>query len=457
MAVSVDGGMGGTAAALSRRGRYIVLAAAFLGWMSAGVEMAMYLAARSAIKDFLAQRTTTEQTVISGFRSLQNSGPDSPQPSGETEIEKQVGKYFSWYLCAFLLGAASGGLMFGWLGDHIGRAKTMGLSILCFSLLTGAAYFSTSIEQFIGLRFLACLGIGGMWPTGVSLASEAWSDASRPLLAGLIGTSANVGLASMAVIGGLKDITPDEWRWVMLVGAAPVVLALFVLLFVPESPRWLAHRAARDPEAPKIRTPVTTVFRSPYWPMTVLGILLGAIPLLGGWGSLNWLIPWAGQVGDRLGEPGLKASTQFMRSAGAAIGSLMGGWLASQFGRRTTYFAVSLCSLAISGYIFWALTPESDAFYGWVFVMGFTGTIFFGWLPLYLPELFPTHVRSTGSGVTFNFGRILTALGVLGTGKLVEYFSGDYAMVGRITHLIYAVGMVVILFAPDTSGRRMDD
>ena len=78
-------------------------------------------------------------------------------------------------------------------------------------------------------------------------------------------------------------------------------------------------------------------------------------------------------------------------------------------------------------------------------------------LPLYLPELFPTEIRSTGSGVTFNFGRIVSALGVLGTGALVGYFEGDYAATGRITHWIFALGMIVILFAPDTSGKRMDD
>ena len=133
------------------------------------------------------------------------------------------------------------------------------------------------------------------------------------------------------------------------------------------------------------------------------------------------------------------------------------GWLASQFGRRSTYFAVSLASLAVSGYVFWFLTPQSHFFFQWVFLMGFVSTIFFGWLPLYLPELFPTEIRSTGSGVTFNFGRILAAVGVLGAGALMAVFGGDYAQVGRVTHLIYALGMIVILFAPDTSGKQMDD
>ena len=118
---------------------------------------------------------------------------------------------------------------------------------------------------------------------------------------------------------------------------------------------------------------------------------------------------------------------------------------------------VSLGSLLAGGYIFWFLNPLDPAFPKWVFAMGFIGTIFFGWLPLYLPELFPTEVRATGTGVTFNFGRILSALGVLGAGGLMVLFEGDYARVGRITSLIYALGMVVILFAPDTSRTRLDE
>jgi hypothetical protein len=92
-----------------------------------------------------------------------------------------------------------------------------------------------------------------------------------------------------------------------------------------------------------------------------------------------------------------------------------------------------------------------------VFVAGFVSTIFFGWLPLYLPELFPTATRALGTGVSFNMGRVLTAAGVLGTGALVNAFGGDYAAAGRINSLVYAAGMIIILFAPDTTGKRLDE
>ncbi|MCH7988465.1 MAG: MFS transporter [Planctomycetes bacterium] len=418
---------------LSKRGRYLVLVAAFLGWMCAGMQMGNFpLATGSIVQDFLGASLDSET------------------------IKVESGKWFGWFICAFLLGAACGGLLFGWLGDHIGRAKTMGLSILCYSLLHGACFYAQSLEQLLVLRFLACFGVGGMWPTGVALASEAWSEASRPMLAGLIGTSANVGIALNGVIGEIRKVTQDEWRWLMLVSAVPAVLGIFVLLFVPDSPRWLAHR--RDHSTQKKSTPVAVIFRSPYLKLTLIGICLGTVPLLGGWGTNNWLIRWADQVGEKIDAPKLKATTVWVGSTGAAIGSLLGGWLASYFGRRSTYFVISLGSLILSGYIFWQLTPaDGTLFLTWVFFLRLVSTVYFGWLPLYLPELFPTEIRSTGSGVTFNFGRILSVVGVLGTGALVGYFQGDYAATGRITHWIFALGMIVILFAPDTSGKRMDD
>jgi len=410
---------------LSPGGRYMILITAFLGWMFAGTVMVIIpLVGRPA-------------TISMGITD-----------------EKLVGQWFSWYICAFLLGAAAGGLLFGWLGDRIGRAKAMGLSILWYSLVTGLTYWVQSPWQLAALRFVACMGVGGMWPNGVALASEAWSDVSRPLLAGLIGTSANLGFMLLALVAIYVPITPDDWRWVFAFGAAPIPLGLFVLAFLPESPRWLASSHANTTASDHIQ--VMEVFRPPLLSVTLIGICLGMIPLLGNWGGANWLVPWADRVGGEA-DPYLKSWTQWTRSGGAAIGSLLGGWLASLFGRRSTYFAISLCSLAVSAYLFRFVTPLDPEFLTWVFILGFFGTIFFGWLPLYLPELFPTRVRATGTGVTFNFGRIIAAFGVVGAGSLMMAFNGDYAKVGQITSLIYLLGMIVICLAPDTSSRQLQD
>ena len=139
------------------------------------------------------------------------------------------------------------------------------------------------------------------------------------------------------------------------------------------------------------------------------------------------------------------------------VGSLLGGWIASTVGRRTTYFLVSVASLCIAQYVFWNLTPTDEWFMFWVGALGFVSGIYFGWLPLCLPELFPTRVRSTGAGVSFNFGRIATAVTLFVSGALMSYFESDYARIGRITSLFFLLGMVAILFAPDTSKKQLTD
>lgn len=423
---------------LSATGRYVILVTAFLGWFFAGVQMSITpLMSRSATISLRWPEAAT--------------GPLSGEE--KRERESQVGKWFSWFNATFLMGAAVGGLLFGWLGDKAGRARAMGLSILCFTVMSGMGYFARSTEELLAYRFIACLGVGGMWPNGIALASEAWSDVSRPMLAGLIGTAANVGQVGMAMIAIRVPITTESWRWVLLLASTPAVLGLFVLLAVPESPSWLAGRASA--KSGKSWGPVAEVFRPPLLWLTLVGICLGTIPLLGGWGSGNWLVPWADQVGA---TSDLKAWIQLNRSFGGTISSLLGGWVAGLVGRRKSYFLISLGALVVSEFVYFRLTPAD----GWLFaagafMVGLIAGTFFGWLPLCLPELFPTRVRSTGAGVTFNFGRIASALGVFGAGVLIQAFDGNYARVGQITSLIYVLGMVVILFAPDTSQRKMSE
>jgi len=328
----------------------------------------------------------------------------------------------------------------------------MSSSIVWYSLFAGVSWFVTTPEQLLMFRFVSAMGVGGMWPSGVSLASEAWSDVSRPLLSGLIGAAANVGIVALAVLAMFKSVTDESWRWTLLVATAPIVLGVLVWWLVPESPGWLAARAA--PEAQGRRVPMWAVFRPPLLKLTLLGTALGTIPLLGGWGVTAWFIMWSdAALGG--GDPQAKALISIMRAGGGTIGSVMGGWIANLCGRRTTYFMISLLTLCISEGIYFSLVPADRLYSPLVFVVGFVSTIFFGWLPLYLPELFPTEARAMGTGVSFNFGRILTAVGVLASGALVAAFGGDYAAAGKVTSLVYALGMVVILFAPDTTGRKL--
>lgn len=440
---------GSVTEALSKRQRLVVLAAAFLGWMFAGLEISLFvLIHRPAMISLLA-------------------GGDA-----DTIDEGQVTQWFAWLQAAFLFGAASGGWVFGWLGDRIGRTKSLSFSVLCYSVLTGACYFAETPEQLLALRFLACLGVGGAWPNTVALVAEAWPAASRPFLAGVLGMSANVGFVLLGAIAWFFEVTPSSWRWMLLVGAAPAVIGVWCLVGVPESERWKKRRATSEATP---ANPLSELFRPPLLRRTVIGILLGAIPVIGTAANANWLVPWSDHVAEQQAGSGekdgssqvvkkkqkpnakSKAVTQMTRSGGAVFGSLLGGILATMLGRRATYFAISLLTLATSTFIFGWLNPLHPWFHVAAFGLGFAGVIYFGWLPLYLPELFPTRVRATGTGIAFNSGRIVAAFVVLGSGVLIRLFGGDYAKIGFWTGLIYAAGMLIILFAPRTDEKLSDD
>lgn len=437
---------------LSARDRYLILTAAFLGWLFSGVPMnVMYLCAGSATIEFLRSGQLGPETRIDPARLFVPSpAPQEPISSEQlAELAKSQRPYWaSLFNAIFLMGAAAGGFVFGSLGDRFGRVRAMAGSILCLSVFTGLGYAVQTPEQMLLLRLLAGMGIGGMWPTGVALAAEAWSDVSRPTLAGLLGMSANIGIVGMSVLGYFVNITPDSWRWMLLVGWVPTLLAILVLLFVPESPQWLADRQ-RQRDGTQSAEPRPSVFQPPLLWRTLIGIGLGTIPMLGGWAVTGWTILWADAV-HHVTDPKAKAAVAIFRGVGGTLGSFLGGWLAAGLGRRRTYFVVSLITFLVCEYIFLALEPQDPTFTAWVFVAGFVSTIFFGWMPLYLPELFPTYARATGAGVSFNFGRILSAMGVLGTGAVVAAFGGNYAWAGTLFSFIYASGMVIILFAPDT-------
>ena len=435
---------------LSVRQRYIVLVAAFLGWMFAGLEISLFVLIHRPAMVTLMKDT---------------SAPTASTRPAEID-ESAVAQWFARYQAAFMLGAASGGWICGVLGDRRGRTRALGQSVICYSLFTGASYFASSPVELLVLRFLACHGIGGAWPNAVALVAEAWPDVSRPFLAGLLGTAANVGQVLIGVTGLWFDVTPDSWRWVLLVGGSPIIIGIWCLSGVPESVRWLMSRENVSANA---AGPIRELCQPSLRWRLFMGILLGAVPVIGTSANSQWIIPWSDQVAAqqraevKLGadgkpaprakaDPKSKARTLVARASGAVFGSLLGGILATLLGRRTTYFLISLLSLITSTVIFGTMHPLDPWFYQASFVFGLVGVIYFGWLPLYLPELFPTRVRATGTGISFNSGRAIAAVVVLSAVPFVKMFGGDYAKIGLWTGSIYAVGMVIILFAPRTDG-----
>lgn len=408
--------------AANHRARLLTLLAAFLGWLFDGFEIGLFpVVARPALKDMLG------------------TGGDA-----------LVGEWMGRITAAFLLGAAIGGGVFGWLGDRIGRVRAMTISILVYSLCSGAGYFAKAPEHLAAFRFLAALGMGGEWALGVALVMECWPEKHRPWLAGAIGAAANLGMVLVALLARLVPVTQSSWRWMFLVGASPAVLTLLIRLFVPESERWKAAVGQHK------TNPLVEVFSPPLLSRTLIGIVLAAVALIGTWGSVQWIPLWADQLtGGKM--PDAKANAQMLSSVGAVFGSFLAPIFGGRLSRRLGYFSLCTLSLLICGFLFRTMGTYNPAFLTVVFLVGFTTAAFYGWFPLYFPELFPTRVRATGQGIAYNFGRIIAAVGALTSGSLVKHYHGDYAQMGAVITLVYLVGMAAIFLAPETKGRALPD
>jgi MFS family permease len=487
----------------------MALTAALLGWMFDGLEMGLFpLVARPALLELL--------------------GPSA---------EGHIGLWFSVATAAFLVGAATGGVLFGWLGDRLGRVRAMMLSVLAYSVFSGLCGLASDAWQIAVLRFCAALGMGGEWSLGVALVMEIWPERSRGLLAGLIGAASNVGFLLIAVVGlwlsevlaevregllavGLPEdwvaslVANSGWRLLLLSGATPALITFLIWLFVPESERWQKeHRqgstsnwATRDllgvvvgalgagliiyawaAELPwGWRIPATLVGLAvaslgytypvvrylqrsgsavtdpihgigPTLGRMFLGACLGGTALLVTWGATQWIPLWADQMaGEKI--PGAKSYAQIASAVGAIVGTMAGALLGSWLGRRVTYFLLCLTGLASSLVLYQLNARYGVPFLLCVFLAGCFTASFYGWLPLYLPELFRTGVRATGQGFSFNFGRILAAIGVLQTGNLMkDFFKDDYPQALTVISLVYLVGMAIIWLAPETRGKPLPE
>jgi len=410
---------------LPPRARVAVLAAVFAGLVFDGVELGLMPVASLSVSQSLL---------------------------GAAYTPTLGGDWFARFTAALMLGAAVGGIALGNLGDRIGRTRAMGVSILFYSLFAGLGAFVTTQEQMLALRFLVGLGVGGMWPNGVALVSECWPNASRPLVSGVMMAGLNAGILLLSQLVRIWTISPESWRWIFRLAAAPAALGLIVLLALPESPKWRAARNATKTLAPPLRE----LFQPQLLRLTLTGIFISAIPMIGAWAASKWMIPWADKVAGNA-HIGYKAATQGWWALGATLGSFTGAPLAGWLGRRVSYFLISIGATALTMAMFQLTAPLRASFHPVVFAQGFVATLFFGWLALYLPELFPTRVRATGAGLAYNSGRFATAAGVLMAGMLFTALGGNYPKVGALCATIYALGMIAIWWAPDTSRRTLDE
>ena len=442
--------------------RWLALIGGVLAWTFDGVEQGVYsIMSRDALKDLIPSIHEKVNQLTALKAIAVQPGISEQIVSLTKEIDTAVGPFFSLALALWLWGAACGGVFFGRMGDKYGRVRSLIFAVITYSLFTGLSALSGDWTHLAACRFLGALGLGGAWPLSVALIVETWPDKYRSVLAGLMGMGANIGFLIASLYAGLmlnlkKSYPADygwiDWRWVIGMGFFIGMSSLLLIVFIPEPTKW------REAKAKKQKSSLRELFTPRYRRATIVGSCLSTIALLGTWGSFLWLATYIDQIAEGTDyQETAKTIASRWQSYGQIFGGFVGGVLAGWLGNKMSWNI--LCITAWASVL--ALFGLNHHFGLQVLFMGtFAGffvTAFFGWLPKYLPELYPTRIRATGQGFAFNIGRIIAGFGVLGTGLIVNIFHGDYAMGAMCMCCIYLLGIIAIQFAPNTGGKMAEE
>jgi MFS family permease len=365
---------------------------------------------------------------------------------------EQIGWYGGIIFSIFLIGWSIGGITFGILADRYGRTKILIATIIIYALFTGAAALSENWWELAIYRFITALGIGGEWAAGAAIVAETWSEEKRAKAAGILQSAWAVGFFLAAAFNlMLKDAY--GWRGLFLVGILPAFVALLVRWWVKEPDRW-----TRALEQKTI--PLTAIFHGNLRRATLAGSALAFVAVFGLWGSTNWAPTLIRELPDLQGQDSATLTKDvsyaiMALNAGAIFGYLGFGPMADRFGRRPVF-----AFMCLGSFIMLPVTYLLPSTYVGVLmllpILGFFNNGIFSGFPIYLPELYPTRLRATGAGFCFNAGRILASASPFMTGWLVTTL-GTFGRAASTVALVYLLGLVTLLFAPETKGKPLQD
>jgi MFS family permease len=412
--------------------QWLVLFAAWLGWGFDVFDALLF--------NFVAAR------CIPDLLHLQHGTPEAEHAT----------TWWTGVLSSMLLvGWAFGGIAFGRITDRLGRTRTLLLTMLTYSLATAACAFAHNIWLFAFFRLIASFGIGGEWAAGASLVAETVPERRRVQAGALLYSSSPLGflLAGFVtdkVIHAMSDWGGDPsyvWRAVFLTGLIPAAVAFVIRLWIKEPEAWVSRQASAS------RARIRDVFTPEYRRATLGGLALAVIALLSWW-SVNAFIP---RLSAML-VPDDKAGAMFRSVLWFNLGGIAGTFLtvpAARLGRRIMfllYFAFTACAILVA---FALPMPPS-----WRFMaFGLTGAGTYGLcaaFAFYLPELFPTRLRGTGSGFCYNAGRVIAALGPFMVASAVRAAGSpdDLARTISLSAVFPAIGIVLILFGVGVETRH---
>lgn len=380
----------------------------------------------------------------------------------------------------FMIGWATGGLVFGILGDRFGRARTMVMTILCYSAFTGLSALSQGPIDFMVYRFLTGLGVGGEFAVGVALVAEVMPARARPHALGLLQALSGLGNISAALIsmylGHLEEsgAIGSAWRTMFVIGVFPALVAVLVMWRLKEPERWKAA-AASGPGAQKLGS-MSEMFGDPRWRRHALaGMFLAGAGIIGLWSVGFYTFELVRLVfRTTFEERGLsptEVSGQLTFWVGMAslllnVGAMLGigafSTLTHFTGRKPAFALAFVLAMLTSVFTFWSLQSFGDVFW-MVPVMGFCQLSMFGGYAIYFPELFPTRLRSTGTSFCYSVARYVAAMGpsVLGllTSSLYGAFDAEtrFRYAGMTMCACYLVGLMALPFLPETKGKPLPE
>jgi MFS family permease len=347
-----------------------------------------------------------------------------------------------------LVSSALGGALFGWLADRIGRTRSLTASIAVYSLATAACGLAQSVEQLALFRIVLGLGMGGEWATGAALVAETWPAEHRGKALGLMQSAWAVGYAAAAAVNALV-LPVWGWRGVFLAGVAPALLTLWIRRSVDESQVWL-DRPVRQVDGRS----VGRVLEAPLMRLALIVAAMNAATMFAWWGLFTWIPAYLARPAAEggAGLSLLRSSTWIiLMQAGMWLGYASFGFLSDRFGRRRTYVTYLLVA-AVLVPLYGATRDPTILLVLGPFV-AFFGTGYFSGFGAVTAEIFPTAVRATAQGVTYNAGRGLSALAPFTVGALAVHYGLGAAF--SITSGAFVLAAVLWIWIPETRGHSL--
>lgn len=337
-----------------------------------------------------------------------------------------------------LVASAVGGLLFGVLADKWGRTRALMLSVLLYSIFTAACGFAQTVQQLAVFRIFLGLGMGGEWASGAALVSETWKAEHRGKALGFMQSSWAIGYALAAIVNWLvQDVAGLDWRWVFFAGVLPALYAFWVRRNVEEPAVWVAEQA--KPSGVSIRQAMA----GPMLRITLIVTLMNACTMFAWWGLNLWIPSYLRSVG--LSNVSMNWFVVVMQ-VGMWFGYVTFGYISDNIGRRRTY--VGYLVLAAVFVMAYANTSTPWLLLALGPFVAFFGTGYFSGFGAVTAELYPTAVRATAQGLTYNIGRVASASAPWVVGDLVQ--TQGYPVALSITAAAYLIAAMFWFGIPET-------